>query len=62
MRYLGYLDEWELEIKIMKELSAAQRKKFRLSAETLEGLCITGRFMHIIQNIVTSIIGFKFIQ
>ena len=61
MRYLGYLDEWELEIKIMKELSAAQRKKFRLSAETLEGLCITGRFMHI-QNIVKSIIGLKFIQ
>ena len=33
---MGYLDEWELEIKMMKELSAAQRKKLYLSAETLD--------------------------
>ena len=58
---MGYLDEWELEIKMMKGLSAAQRKKLCLSAETLEGLRITGRFIHY-KNIVISIIGFKFIQ
>ena len=33
---LGYLDEWELEIKMMKELSSAQRKKLCLSVKTLD--------------------------
>ena len=36
----------------MKGLSAAQRKKLCLSAETLEGLRITGKLMH--TNIITT--------
>jgi hypothetical protein len=49
---LGYLDEWELEIRMMKKLSAAQKKKLCLSKETLEGLRITGRFMHAYLKII----------
>ena len=44
--FLGYFEEWKLEIKMMKYLSAAQRKRLCLSSETLEGLRITGRFIH----------------
>lgn len=42
--FLGYLDEWEISVQGRKGFTAAERKKMRLSDETLEGLRITGNF------------------
>ena len=41
-KFLGYLDEWDRSVKGRTGFTAAERKKMRLSDETLEGLRVTG--------------------
>ena len=40
--YLGYLNEWDRSVNGCTGFTAAERKRMRLSDETLEGLRVTG--------------------
>lgn len=42
MEFLGYLSEWDGSIKGRTGFTDAERKRMRLSDETLEGLRVTG--------------------
>ena len=45
--FLGYLDQWESSTKDRVDLSASEKRKLLLSSETMEGLRVTGKIMHI---------------
>ena len=45
--FLGYLDEWESGTKDRVDLSASDKRKLLLSSETMEGLRVTGKIIHI---------------
>ena len=40
--FLGYLNEWDSSVQRRTGFTAAERKRMRLSDETLEGLRVTG--------------------
>ena len=40
--FLSYLDDWEAAIHSLTDLSKGEKNRMMLSAETLEGLRITG--------------------
>jgi oligoribonuclease (3'-5' exoribonuclease) len=44
--FLGYLDEWNAEVKARQGLTETQKKKMTLSEETVEGLRMTGINRH----------------
>ena len=44
--FLGYLEEWEKEIKKVPGLTATEQNKLLLSRETRQGLRITGEQLH----------------
>lgn len=50
--FLGYLNEWDRSVNGRTGFTAAERKRMRLSDETLEGLRVTGTVM-ILEFIVT---------
>ena len=45
--FLGYLDQRESSTKNRVDLSASEKRKLLLSSETMEGLRVTGKIMHI---------------
>ena len=40
--FVGYLAEWDAMVEAREQFSAAEKKKMKLSQDTLEGLRMTG--------------------